>query len=132
MTTNHYRWRAICFAITVLSPVLTLAGTASRAQTSSNTVQQVLGNRRPLPLPTDPYERSQADQLYSEQLRDQSLQSQSQAAQGQQQMIDQSGRQLQQNLQAQRQQDTLSQQQSESYLLQGLQMQHLNRHFGRH
>jgi hypothetical protein len=127
MTNNHHRWRAICFAIAVLSPVLTLAGTA-HAQTSSDTVEQVLGNRRPLPLPTDPYERSQADQLYSEQLRDQSLQSQGQAAQGQQQMIDQSGRQLQQNLQTQRQQDTLSQQQSESIRLQGLRMQQLNRH----
>ena len=128
MISNNHRWRAICFAIAVLSPVLTLAGTATRAQTSCDTVGQVLGNRRPLPLPTDPYERSQADQLYSEQLRDQSLQSQSQAAQGQQQMIDQSGRQLQQNLQTQRQQDTLSQQQSESIHLQGLRMQQLNRH----
>ena len=128
MISNHHRWRAICFAIAVLSPVLTLAGTATRAQTSSDTVGQVLGNRRPLPLPTDPYERSQADQRYSEQLRDQSLQSQSQAAQSQQQLIDQSSHQLQQRFRTQQQSDTLSQQQSESYRLQGLQMQRLSRH----
>jgi hypothetical protein len=128
MISNHQRWRAICFAIAVLSPVLTLAGTTTHAQTSSDTVGQVLGNRRPLPLPTDPYERSQADQRYSEQLRDQSLQSQSQAAQSQQQLIDQSGRQLQQSFRTQQQSDTLSQQQFESFQLQGLQMQHLSRH----
>ena len=105
--------------------VLALGVTAARAQTSSDTVDQVLGNRRPLPAPTDPYERSQADQFYNEQLRDQAQQSRDAAAQSRQQLINRSGQQLQRNLQSQQQTDTLMQQQSDAYRLRYLQQQNL-------
>ena len=64
-------------------------------------------------------------QLYYEQQRDQSRQSQGQAVQSQQQLIDRSGQQLQQNIQAEQQRTLLQQQQSQDYRLLQLQKQQL-------
>src|SRR5882672_1729851 len=107
MVDNLHRRRVVRFAGAMLASALALVATVALAQTSGDTTEQVLGNRRPLPLPTEPYQRSRADQLYRERLRNQALQSQSQTAREQQRLIDQSGRQLRQNLQAQRQSDLL-------------------------
>jgi hypothetical protein len=119
MVNNLLRRRLIGFAIAMLMPLIVVTG--ALAQTNTQTIQQTLGNFRQLPLATEPYQRSIDDQLYRQQLRDQALQSQGQAAQAQQQLIDQSGSRLQENLQAQRQHDVLVQQQSEAYRVQSLQ-----------
>ena len=106
----------------MLAPLVVFTAPSALSQTNTQTIQQTLGNLRSLPLASEPYQRSSEDQLYRQQLRDQSLRSQGQATQAQQQLIDQSGRQLQQNLQAQQQRDDLVQQQSDAYRLQSLQL----------
>jgi hypothetical protein len=121
MVTNLLRRRLIGLAIAMLTSLMVVAATGALGQTNTQTIQQTLGNFRQLPLASEPYQRSSDDQLYRQQLRDQALQGQEQAAQTQQQLIDQSGSQLQQNLQAQRQHDVLIQQQSEAYRVQSLQ-----------
>ena len=116
------RRRLIGFAFAVLAPLVVFTAPPALSQTSTQTIQQTLGNLRSLPLATEPYQRSSEDELYRQQLRDQALRGRGQATQAQQQLIDQSGRQLQQNLQAQRQHDILVQQQSDAYRLQALQL----------
>ena len=124
MTGGHHRW-INCVAAAL---VLALAAGAAGAQTNNQTMERVLGNQRPLPLTTEPYARSQSDQLYYQQQLDQSAQSQGQAVQSQQQLIDRSGQQLQQNIQAEQQRTLLQQQQSQDYRLLQLQKQQLRQH----
>ena len=121
MTGGHHRW-TICLAAAL---VLSLAAGSVRSQTNNQTMERVLGNQRPLPLPTEPYARSQADQLYYQQQLEQSQQSQGQAVQSQQQLIDRSGQQLQQTIQSQQQRMLLQQQQYQDYRLLQLQKQQL-------
>ena len=117
MTGERHPWSRRRPAL-ALAAVLVLVAAAAAAQTSTDTVGRVLRDLQPLPPPTEPYERSRADQLEGERLRDERLLDQRQAVGAQQQLIDQSGRRLQQDLQDQRQRDLLLQQQT---LKQGLQ-----------
>jgi hypothetical protein len=117
MTGERHRWSRRRPTL-ALAAVLVLVAAAAAAQTSSDTVQRVLRDLPPLPPPTEPYERSRADQLWRERLRDERLQDQRQAVRAQQQLIDQSGRRLQQDLRNRQQRDLLLQQQT---LKQGLQ-----------
>jgi hypothetical protein len=117
-------WRRIGLAIAILAP---LGAATALAQTNTQTIQQNLGNLQALPPPTEPYQRSTADYLYRQQLRDQARQTQAQRGQTRQQLIDQSGKKLQQNLSAQRQQQLQQQQQFYDYELQTQQQQLIQR-----
>jgi len=103
------------------------SGTAALAQTNTQTIQRTLGNMQSLPPASDPYQRSTDDYLYRQQLREQAQQSQGQAAQTQQQLIDESGQVLQQNLATQRQQQLQQQQQFYDYQLQSQQQRLIQR-----
>ena len=100
-----------------------LGAVAAVAQTNTQTIQRNLGNLQSLPPPTDPYQRSTEDYLYRQQLRDQARQGQAQGARTRQQLIDQSGQKLQQNLATQRQQQLQQQQRFYDYELQTQQQQ---------
>jgi len=53
MVENLHRRQAVRFAGAMLASALALVATVALAQTGSDTTEQVLGNRRPLPLPTE-------------------------------------------------------------------------------
>jgi hypothetical protein len=91
------------------------------AQTNTQAIQQTLRNMQSLPPASEPYQRSTDDYLYRQQLRTQAQQGQAQATQRQQQLIDESGQVLQQNLGTQRQQQLQQQQQFYDYQLQSQQ-----------
>jgi len=109
----------------MLISLVILASAAALAQTNTQTIQRTLGNMQSLPSASEPYQRSTDDYLYRQQLRDQAQQSRGQAAQTRQQLIDQSGRALQQNLATQRQQQLQQQQQFYDYQLQSQQQRQL-------
>ena len=112
------RWVMGSAAAMLISLVI-LASAA--AQTNTQTIQRTLNNLQSLPLASEPYQRSTDDYLYRQQLRTQAQQGQAQATQRQQQLIDESGQVLQQNLGTQRQQQLQQQQQFYDYQLQSQQ-----------
>jgi hypothetical protein len=123
MDSTLLRRCVVGLAVATLVPLLATA--VALGQTNTETIQRTLGNLQSLPPASEPYQRSTDDSLYRQQLRDQAQQSRAQAAQTQQQLIDESGQVLQQNLATQRQQQLQQQQQFYDYQLQSLQQRRI-------
>jgi len=102
------RRTAALFVAAVLAFGLSGLAPPAGAQTSTNdTILRVLATRKPLPPPTDPYQRSLEDDLYRQAQRNQAMALQ-RAVNGQrQQTIDNFGTSLQNDLTTRRQTDTL-------------------------
>ena len=125
MDSTLLRRRVVGLAVATLVPLVILTAAAALGQTNTETIQRTLNNMQSLPPPSEPYQRSTADYLYRQQLREQAQQGQAQATQRQQQLIDESGQVLQQNLATDRQQQLQQQQQFYQYQLQSQQQRQI-------
>jgi len=116
----HRRHSLVWFMAALLAFGLLGAALPAAAQTSTNdTIQRILATRKPLPPPTDPYQRSLEDDLYRQAQRNQALSLQQAVNGRRQQTIDAFGSQLQNDLATRRQTDIqLWQQYQQNRLLQ--------------